>query len=58
MNKDIVQRLDATGFCWKCGRVCERLFCNVKCQNQYERKQDAAIIRGKRAGYGVRGSTH
>jgi hypothetical protein len=33
-------------------------WCNVKCQNQYERKQESCIMKGKRAGYGVAGSTH
>jgi len=47
-----------TGFCWKCGKVCKGLFCNKKHQGQYEKKQAAEIMKGKRAGYGVAGSTH
>ena len=75
MNKDIVQNLEVTGFCWKCGKVLKpqkewvskngcrmdyvdylSYWCNVKCQNQYERKQESCIMKGKRAGYGVKGS--
>ena len=58
-REDIVNRLEHTGFCWRCGWQCEdKLFCNVKCQNQYEREQDRHILKGKRAGYGVTGSTY
>jgi len=56
---DLVQRLKHTGFCWKCGRSCgDKLFCNEKHQNQWERGQDAQIRKGKKAGYGLAGSTH
>lgn len=51
-----------TGFCYNCGLVCEGLFCNPKCEKQYNRKtalQDAKQTRtGKRKGYGLAGSTH
>jgi hypothetical protein len=56
---DIVNRLGHTGFCWRCGRQRgDKLFCNVKCQNQYEREQDRYIIKSKRQEYGVAGNTH
>lgn len=54
----LIQSLKITGFCWNCGKVCEGKFCNVKCQNQYERKMDTKIHKGKRGGYGLAGSTH
>ena len=53
--------MDQTGFCWNCGRQLigeAGYFCNKKCQEQYERKQNRQIRKGKRAGYGLAGSTH
>jgi len=51
--------LDKTGFCWNCGKVIkEGLFCNKKCEWQYKNKQERQIRKGKRAGYGLAGSTH
>jgi hypothetical protein len=63
--------MEQTGFCWGCGRPCEGLFCRdvrgktvyaSKCQRTYEnvvqREQERGIKRGKRAGYGVAGSTY
>lgn len=54
--------MEETGFCWKCGRQIKQglLFClpPKKCKEQYERKQEDVIIKGKRAGYGISGSTH
>jgi hypothetical protein len=51
--------MEKTGFCWKCGLPCgDKLFCNKKHQDQYERSQDRQIIKGKKAGYGATGSTH
>ena len=58
MSNDLIQNLKVTGFCWRCGRECERLFCSAKHQNQWERKQESGVIKGKRASYGARGSTH
>lgn len=55
------QGLEFTGWCWKCGRAINiGLFCAKpkKCQEQYEKKQDSQIIKSKRAGYGITGSTH
>jgi len=51
--------LEPTGFCWKCGLPCKpgELFCNPKHKEQYQRGQDRQIKKGKRAGYGVAGST-
>lgn len=52
-------KIEKTGFCWKCGLpVKTGLFCNKKHQEQYERAEERKIIRGKKAGYGARGSTH
>jgi hypothetical protein len=65
--------LEATGFCWNCGKVLKPqkpwiedkhilgfkdYWCDEKCKNQYERRQDAKILKGKRAGYGLKGSCH
>jgi hypothetical protein len=63
--------LKETGFCWKCGHaigemidgrlvfgVSKKLFCNPKHQKQYEREQERQIKKGKKAGYGLAGSTH
>lgn len=50
-----------TGFCWECGRPCKaNLFCNDKHKQKYEAKQrrEQNKYNGKRAGYGVTGSTH
>ncbi len=49
-----------TGFCWKCGLPCKEgeLFCNKKHEQQYKQKQEDGIKKGKRAGYGIVGSTH
>ena len=54
------ENLEKTGFCWKCGMPCGKddLFCSRKHQEQYEREQDRKIHKGKRAGYGLAGSTH
>ena len=58
MDSSLVQNLEITGFCWYCGKVCEGKFCNVKHQILYERKIDAQVLKGKRAGYGLKGSCH
>lgn len=50
--------IEITGYCWKCGRQCKDLFCSKKHQEQYERQEVAKIRKGKRAGYGLAGSTH
>lgn len=63
--------LKPTGFCWGCGVLTgelnpnnsdiitrTKLFCSKKHEEQYKRKQDRKIIKGKRAGYGLAGSTH
>ena len=61
--------MEKTGFCWKCGRPIKEpifiemgfdgyLFCCKKHQQQYYRDQDRQIKKGKRAGYGITGSTH
>ena len=61
--------LDKTGFCYRCGRVITQmsllkpdfnsdLFCSKKHEQQYYREQDSHIKKGKRAGYGLAGSTH
>lgn len=50
-----------TGWCWGCGKVIKSgLFCLKprKCQEQYERKNDSKILKGKRAQYGIKGDTH
>lgn len=49
-----------TLYCWRCGHPCKpnEFFCCKKHQQQYERNQDRQIIKGKRAGYGIVGSTH
>jgi predicted nucleic acid-binding Zn ribbon protein len=49
-----------TGFCWKCGMECAKgeLFCSPKHKEQYERQQARQIKIGKKAGYGLSGSTH
>jgi len=53
--------MEETGFCYGCGRqIKEGLFCPKprKCEEQYNRRQDRQIIKGKRASYGITGSTH
>ncbi len=50
--------LELTGYCWKCGRPCDYLFCNKKHEEQYNREQARHIRKGKRGGYGLAGSTH
>jgi hypothetical protein len=63
--------MEPTGYCWECGRPLikkifpaatidmEALFCvHSKCEERYRRKQDAKVIKSRRAGYGVAGSTH
>ncbi len=63
--------MEATGFCWKCGRKIKNyhfekyvtnysttLFCCQKHQEQYDREQERQIRKGKRGGYGLAGSTH
>ena len=50
--------IEKTGYCWNCGKVCGELFCNEKCERQHIKKQDKGNLRGKRAGYGLAGSTH
>lgn len=51
-----------TGFCWECGAVISPglLFCPApkKCEEKYKRKLTRGVKTGKRAGYGVAGSTH
>ena len=47
-----------TGFCWECGRICKGLFCSKKHEEKYCRKLESQIKKGKRAGYGLAGSTH
>ena len=60
---------EPTGFCHSCGRVCRGVFCansrtgaDDTCRRRWEREQavqaNRAIRRGKRAGYGISGSTH
>lgn len=51
--------MEQTGFCYKCGRILigdAGYFCDKKCEEQYKRKQEAGIKKGKRAGYGITGS--
>lgn len=60
--------LEKTGFCWKCGGLIQikafranynsDLFCSKKHEEQYSREQDRQIKKGKKAGYGLAGSTH
>jgi len=50
--------MEETGFCWRCGKVCKGLFCCEKHKRQYEMMQERLIKKGKRAGYGLAGSTH
>lgn len=52
--------LEPTGYCWKCGHPSKEkeLFCCKKHQEQYERAEERKIRKGKRAGYGIVGSTH
>jgi predicted nucleic acid-binding Zn ribbon protein len=56
----LLNLLEPTGFCWKCGLPCEKdkLFCSPKHQWQYKKDQERQIRKGKRAGYGLAGSTH
>jgi len=51
------QDLEVTGFCYNCGRICKKLFCDEKCFKAYERKQaqQNKVKTGKRANYGVTG---
>ena len=49
--------IEPTGFCWKCGLPCEGLFCSEKHKEQYERKQERGVMKSKREGYGITGST-
>lgn len=54
--------LSPTGWCHACGQECTDLFCNPRCERRHQREQAALtnrmVRRGKRAGYGVGGSTH
>lgn len=58
--------MEATGYCWRCGKVIEGfienlskdLFCCKKHEEQYKRMQERGIRKGKKAGYGIAGSTH
>jgi len=52
--------MEATGYCWKCGLPCKEkeLFCCDKHKEQFERKRGRQIKTGKRASYGITGSTH
>ena len=56
--------LGPTGFCYNCGRlIAKGLFCvdannKPKCEIRYKMKQERLIKRGKKAGYGLSGSTH
>jgi len=54
--------MEPSGFCWKCGLPCDpgELFCKPpkKCKERHERVQARQMRFGKRAGYGVSGSTH
>jgi predicted nucleic acid-binding Zn ribbon protein len=55
-----------TGYCWNCGRIIEPgdLFCKNKgkCERAHDKKKrvqrNHAERTGKRAGYGLAGSTH
>lgn len=56
---DYISHLVITNFCWKCGRYCPgKKFCGEKHPQIYEREQEAKIIKGKKRGYGLAGSTH
>lgn len=54
--------IQITGFCWKCGKQCKDLFCSKKCERLFFKKEKIENERvnkiGKRAGYGISGSTH
>jgi len=51
--------MEETGFCWNEGKpIKQGLFCDKKCERQYEMKQERLIKKGKKAGYGLAGSTH
>jgi predicted nucleic acid-binding Zn ribbon protein len=54
--------LEPTGYCWGCGRTIDPglLFCPKprKCKEQYEKRQNAGVMKSKRDGYGAAGSTH
>ncbi len=53
--------MEHTGFCWKCGLpIKQGLFCAKpkKCEDQYYRGQERQVKKGKKAGYGLAGSTH
>ena len=34
-----MNNLEPVGSCWNCGRQCEVLFCNAKCEKSYQAKQ-------------------
>lgn len=56
--------MEETGFCWNCGRQIQKgLFCIAKngrnkCEHHYKWMLERQIKKGKRAGYGLAGSTH
>lgn len=51
--------MEETGFCWNCGKVIKNgEFCSIKCAEKYRQKQERGVKKGKRAGYGLAGSTH
>ena len=58
------EAMKPTGWCWACGLQCgrEKLFCDKKCENKYLRGKARIFKRevriGKKAGYGLAGSTH
>jgi len=58
MNLDYIKYLKPCGTCYKCGLPCEGLFCNDKQKEQYIRNLERQIKVGKKAGYGLAGSTH
>ena len=65
--------MEATGYCWNCGKILrpqklwteskdftgwKDYWCNEKCKNLWERKQERYVHKGKKRGYGLAGSTH
>jgi hypothetical protein len=56
--------IEKTGYCWNCGRQCKELFCDKKCEEQYNKKQDKgsfgrgghSVRIGKKDNYGLAGS--
>lgn len=52
--------IQPTGTCWFCAHPCKEgeLFCKPKHEEQYRRKEERKIRKGKRAGYGIVGDTH